>query len=433
MSRAGRPVDLGRPVERLGEGRRTRADDQEVLDVDAPAAACAPPPKIWISGSGSVTGLVAAPAIAPERQPRGCRGGVGHAPSRPRWSRCRRAAPCSACRRARSGAASTAAWSAASRPVSAGAIVPFTRATARRHVEAAEALAAVAQVDRLAACRSRRPPGAIARPDGAAGQRDLGLDRRPAAAVPDPPAAHRGDRGRAHAATSSRPGVARSAARRPARLGQEPARARARTRSLSRLRRSGTRPATCRRPARGRGRAAGRPRAPRARRAAPRRRPRDRPRPARRSRRGSAAAAAGVHRHFSSRWLRQKARSKAGSPYQAHSASRNTGPSGPDQDVLGADVAVDQGELGRRGAAARRAQRLARGPVRARRSPAGRARAGWRGRSRRSGRRRRRPARCAVAAWMRGEALAQRRGERRDRPCRRAAAASTARWCCGSR
>ena len=54
------------------------------------------------------------------------------------------------------------------------------------------------------------------------------------------------------------------------------------------------------------------------------------------------AAAGGVHRHFSSRWLRQKARSKAGSPYQAHSASRNTGPSRADQDVLRADVAVHQ-------------------------------------------------------------------------------------------
>ena len=32
---------------------------------------------------------------------------------------------------------------------------------------------------------------------------------------------------------------------------------------------------------------------------------------------------------LSSRWLRQKARSKAGSPNQAHSASRKTGPSGP--------------------------------------------------------------------------------------------------------
>ena len=65
------------------------------------------------------------------------------------------------------------------------------------------------------------------------------------------------------------------------------------------------------------------------------------------------ARAAGVHRHFSSRWFRQKARSKAGSPYQAHSASRNTGPLGPDQDVLRADVAVHERALGRARAARR--------------------------------------------------------------------------------
>ena len=62
--------------------------------------------------------------------------------------------------------------------------------------------------------------------------------------------------------------------------------------------------------------------------AAPSRRDPGRPRPAHRSRPGSPRVAAGVHRHFSSRWFRQNARSKAGSPHQAHSASRNTGPPG---------------------------------------------------------------------------------------------------------
>ena len=38
---------------------------------------------------------------------------------------------------------------------------------------------------------------------------------------------------------------------------------------------------------------------------------------------------------FSRRWLRQKARSKAGSPYQAHSASRKTGPRGPTRMFFG--------------------------------------------------------------------------------------------------
>ena len=45
--------------------------------------------------------------------------------------------------------------------------------------------------------------------------------------------------------------------------------------------------------------------------------------------RADSAARAGTARHLRRRWLRQKARSKAGSPYQAHSASRKTGPCGP--------------------------------------------------------------------------------------------------------
>ena len=59
------------------------------------------------------------------------------------------------------------------------------------------------------------------------------------------------------------------------------------------------------------------------------RRRRDRIRRAGRSRRENPRPPARFHRHLSSRWFRQKARSKAGSPYQAHSASRNTGPRGP--------------------------------------------------------------------------------------------------------
>ena len=50
---------------------------------------------------------------------------------------------------------------------------------------------------------------------------------------------------------------------------------------------------------------------------------------ARRRRRGSPPRRPARRRHLRSKWLRQKARSKAGSPYQAHSASRKTGPSGP--------------------------------------------------------------------------------------------------------
>ena len=93
--------------------------------------------------------------------------------------------------------------------------------------------------------------------------------------------------------------------------------------------------------------------------------------------------AAGVHRHLSSRWLRQKARSKAGSPYQAHSASRNTGPSAPIRMFFGLTSPCTSARFV---AARRRDQLLERrrevGMARAR-SPAGRARGGWRRRSRR--------------------------------------------------
>ena len=75
---------------------------------------------------------------------------------------------------------SISACAPASRPASAGAMISFTFATARAHVEAAERGAAVAQVHRLAAAgrgAGRRDRAA----DDAAGERDLDLDRRPAA------------------------------------------------------------------------------------------------------------------------------------------------------------------------------------------------------------------------------------------------------------
>ena len=155
--------------------------------------ACAPPPKIWISGSGSVTG--ASPGeVAPQRQSARGRGRVR---DRERHRDRRVAAepsPCSACRRARSARASTPAWSAASRPASAAAIgavdvgrapactsrPPSARPPSRRSIASREPRDA--------------PAGAIARPRGAAGERDLGLDRRPPARIPDAAAADAGDR-----------------------------------------------------------------------------------------------------------------------------------------------------------------------------------------------------------------------------------------------
>jgi hypothetical protein len=69
-------------------------------------------------------------------------------------------------------------------------------------VEPAEPVAPVAPVDRLE--RAGRSTGRGDRPaDGPARELDLGLDGRPAAAVPDPPAAHRHDPCPAHPPTST--------------------------------------------------------------------------------------------------------------------------------------------------------------------------------------------------------------------------------------
>ena len=167
---------------------------------------------------------------------------------------------------------------------------------------------------------------------------------------------------------------------------------------------SGTRPATCRPRARAAGPAAGvaarcsRPAA---------RLPVDAGqvgrRRARRSTAGTPCAAPGTHRPFSSRWFRQNARSKAGSPYQAHSASRNTGPCGPTRMFFGLTSPCTSASL----VCAVRSDKLFQLLCERRDEPcrprADRARGGWRGNSRRWRIPRRMSARRAVAAWMRGE------------------------------
>ena len=107
------------------------------------------------------------------------------------------------------------------------------------------------------------------------------------------------------------------------------ARRRRAARARGRPRRRCTRPATCRRRAPAAAPAAAPRRAARSPRAAPSRRHRGTPLASASNDARNAAVAAGVQRHFSSRWLRQKARSNAGSPHHAHSASRKTGPVGP--------------------------------------------------------------------------------------------------------
>ena len=126
--------------------------------------ACAPPPKIWISGSGKRDRARRRPGSATAaRRARPPRRARPRATRRP-W-RCRRGAPCSACRRARS----------ARRRCRPGRARRGRRARARdgaatlrdrlRDVDAAEARAAVAQVDRFAraARRARRRDGAADR------------------------------------------------------------------------------------------------------------------------------------------------------------------------------------------------------------------------------------------------------------------------------
>ena len=51
-----RMIDFRRDLERLGEGFCARRDHHEILHVGSPSG-MAPPPKIWISGSGMIAGL----------------------------------------------------------------------------------------------------------------------------------------------------------------------------------------------------------------------------------------------------------------------------------------------------------------------------------------------------------------------------------------
>ena len=298
-------------------------------------------------------------------------------------------------------------------PRSAGAISSLTRrdrAAARRARRTPRRRRAGRPPRR---CRSKRRP---ARSRGRRHRRRAAPRPRPSAGRGCP---RRGGRAPCDARagsrpSSSRPGLAhRRQPSRPAARRKRAARPR-RTRSLSASRGRRTRPATCRRPGPGTARAAAPPRAPRARaRGSQHDAGQIGSRPARRSSRETPARAGGVHRHFSSRWLRQKARSNAGSPYQAHSASRNTGPVGPDQDVLRADVAMHQRALGRGRAPRQPPQRRRQVRMRAARSPAGRARGGCRGRSASVGKPRATSAVPAVRGVDRGQALARPRARRR--------------------
>ena len=203
-----------------------------------------------------------------------------------------------------------------------------------RHVEAAERRAAVAQLERLARARGRAG-GRDRAADGAV--RRASLRPRPSAGRGCPRRGARGSSGSSASFIGRAPRARRRAIAPGDRRGSaQQARARRAARASrcgsSVMYSTGDLPSTRASSSPGSSAAARRS-------SAAARLPvdaaRGRPRPARRSRRGSRACAGGVHRHFSSRWLRQKARSNAGSPHHAHSASSSTGPRGPTRMFFG--------------------------------------------------------------------------------------------------
>ena len=208
--------------------------------------AWAPPPKIWISGIGRLTGAPAG-QVLPQRHAGAGRRRMQRPPARSRRSRCRRGATCSACRRGRSGARRPRPGRARPCRASAGAISPRDAGERLLHVEAAQPVAAVALVDRLAASRAtRRPARCRGRQLPSSSQTSASIGR-PSARIPDP-AAIRLPRLSLLRITLSTPEFGDVAeARRPAARGG--GRPRARTALPRAVRPSGTRPATCRRSA----------------------------------------------------------------------------------------------------------------------------------------------------------------------------------------
>ena len=152
-------------------------------------AACAPPPKIWISGSG-MRDLAAPREIAPQRQLLRRRGGMQHRHRGRDDGVAAEAAPCSACRRARSdGSRSPPDRTGVAAGKRRGDHRRSTFATARRTSRPPNA----APPSRRSTASPAAGRGAGRRDraaDGAAGERDLDLDGRAAARIPDAAAVH---------------------------------------------------------------------------------------------------------------------------------------------------------------------------------------------------------------------------------------------------
>ena len=330
---AGVAIDLGGPFERLGEARRRRADDHEVLDVDAPAGVRAAAEDLdlrqrQLGRGGAAQVLVQRHAArGGRRMRRGHRDRERRVGAQARLGR--RAVELDQARVERRLVVGAQADAPRARSRLRHGRPPASRRgrRTRRRRRAAPALRAIPSTRRPERSRGRRRRRrARPRPRRSAGR---GCPRRGARERRRWPrrcrAFRRGSRSSLRERSAPVAGDVRQSRRRSAQQGAGHAAAPARDRA----RRRRIRPATCRRCARAAGPAAAPRRVPRCARAAPSRR-RSRYAPARAANAArKSLVAAGVQRHFSSRWLRQKARSNAGSPHQAHSASRRTGPVGP--------------------------------------------------------------------------------------------------------
>ncbi len=200
---AGRAIDLGGHVQRLGEGRGAGGDHHQVLDVDAPPGVRAAAEDLDL-GQRQRDRTVAG-EMAPQRHGRARPPPRARRPATSRPWRCRRGGPCSGVPSSAISAASTPAWSVASRPASA--VRDRRRRRWRRACVTSRPPKRGPPSRRSIASREPRdaPAGAIARPAAPAGERDLGLDRRPPARVPDP-AARTADDGRSgHGVVLHRP------------------------------------------------------------------------------------------------------------------------------------------------------------------------------------------------------------------------------------
>ena len=155
------PTPMRRPSAKIGAPTGMIMNSWKSIGLSA----CAPPLMMFIIGTGSSRADGAAD-IAVERQAGRDRPPPWRPRARRRGWRWRRAAPCSACRRARSSSRRSATWSSASMPPSASKISPLTASTAlRTPLPPIARLVAVAQFDRLmrAGRGARRHRGAAQR------------------------------------------------------------------------------------------------------------------------------------------------------------------------------------------------------------------------------------------------------------------------------